>query len=119
MIEILANNVGLIIGTLSSLGLLYTLFNEKVREFLNRKKNLRKSQAELKQEITIADDNIIDTYINRINKMGIDFDELMDKMSEAQKENLETRTKNIELQYQLETFKAKVKRSCQHNCLEI
>jgi hypothetical protein len=105
------NNLSTIIALFGSAG-----FGGLLMYFFLFKVKFKKEKSENERETVLANDVSLDTYINRINKMSENFDLSMEMMSKSQKAELESKTKILELQYELEAFRQKVKNNCNNNC---
>lgn len=116
-LQFFENNIQILATISIAFGTVFSLYNDKSREFIFRRVNMLKSHAEIKKETTIADDEILSTYALRIKTMGMELDTFNERLSVEQKEKYEFKLDNVKLKYELDVMMEKVKNNCNNNCI--
>tara|TARA_R110000796_G_C14459230_1_gene424293 strand:+ start:530 stop:889 length:360 start_codon:yes stop_codon:yes gene_type:complete len=119
MIDFNKLNTENIIALASGLATVFALLNDKVRSFLLSKLTFLKSKAETKKDTSSATDAMLDTMMNRINVLSVEYVELSEKNSLTQKENFELMGSVNELNYKIDSLNDAVTQKCKNNCLDV
>jgi hypothetical protein len=117
MLETISNNIGIIISTIVAISSLFTLFNEKAREFILRKTNIKKSVSEIRKETIQYDDISLDVLTKRIEAITVDYVKQMETTSNAVKEKYEYKLEVERMKVANDILKEKIDRNCINSCL--
>lgn len=107
-----------IIAVSTSLLAFLAMLNDKIRGFVLSKLNFSKSKAELKKDANAANESVMDSMLNRINTLSIEFLRLSELNTQTQKENFDLKSRLSALEFQHKQIRLRISNKCLNQCID-